>query len=90
MSKITKAQATKIVEGFNYEVQTGKGQYKFRNGTLAMRGSDIARRHSLRSCMETGKPAQLSEVTVADIQSLLAMEAADDQWFTIQSGIPCS
>lgn len=86
MSKVTKAQATKIVEGFNYEVQTHNGQYKYRNGTLAMRGSDIARRNMLRNNLEHGKPYELAEVTIEQIDQILAMEAADDAWFTKQAG----
>ncbi|AIM40577.1 hypothetical protein [Vibrio phage VpKK5] len=86
MAKITKAQATKIVEGFNFEVQTNQGQYKFRNGTLAMRGSDIARRHSLRHCLEHGTPAVMQQVTVDQISDIIAMEATDDAWFTKQAG----
>ncbi|UZT28660.1 hypothetical protein pD_gene0053 [Vibrio phage 033B] len=88
MAKITKAQATKIIEGFNFEVNTHQGQFKFRNGTLAMRGSDIARRHRLRMNLEHGiSPDTLKTVTIADIESVIAMEAADDQWFAQQSGI---
>lgn len=87
LPKLTKAQSLKLLEGFNHEVQFGDGQYKFRNGSTAMEGSDIARRHSLRHSLEHGKPAELSVKTLDDIQEIRLMGQQDDAWFTKQAGL---
>ncbi|QHJ74444.1 hypothetical protein OLCHANIL_00064 [Vibrio phage V05] len=85
-SKMTKAQKTKVVEGFNFERETGQSQYKYRNGTYNMEGGDVARRFNLISTIVTGKPAIIPEATVADFDRIVLMQAMTDQFLTMSAG----
>lgn len=85
MSKLTKQQALKFVEGYNREVTHNDAQYKFRRGSYADQGGDAARRRSLRSVLEHGVPASLTEITIADVDLILSIAAIDNDWFAAQA-----
>lgn len=78
---MTKAQKTKVIEGFNFECATGKGQYKYRNGSYAMEGSDVARRFNLLSTIVTGKPITIESVTLDNFDRVVLMQDITDEFF---------
>ncbi|QIW90649.1 UNVERIFIED_ORG: hypothetical protein GCAPEGMB_00302 [Vibrio phage V07] len=82
-TNMTKSQKTKVVEGFNFERETGQSQYKYRNGTYNMEGGDVARRFNLMSQLVTGKPTIPAEATVADFDKIILMQTVTDQFFTM-------